>query len=113
MNELFWFAYVGFFLLPFCAVSVLIYLEERNQKANPSVLLEVVVAHTVPAEDKQPVASAPTLAELEATANKNERPPPPAYVPPAQNTPLYPNPYAASAAKMQTPRIYIHAVGLR
>ena len=110
---MFWFAYVGFFLLPFCAVSVLIYLEERNQKTNPSVLLEVVVAHTVPAEDKQPVASAPTLAELEATAKKNERPPPPPYVPPAQNSSLYPNPYAASAAKMQMPRIYIHAVGLR
>jgi len=107
MNEMYWVAYVGFFLLPFCSVCFLIYLEERKQRA--LVLVNVLVAQVVPEKDEEHLPSAPELADIEATAEKNERPPPPAYAP----TSLYPAIHPAIPARMQMPRIYIHAVGLR
>jgi hypothetical protein len=117
MHETYWVAYVGIFFVPFCAVAFLIYLYDRKHRAKSSLLVEVVVAQVVPETSEEHAASAPELAEIEATATKNERPPPPAYRESAHNTPavqpLYPNPHAASAARMQMPRIYIHAVGLR
>lgn len=124
MHEVYWFAYVGFFLLPFCAVCVLIYLEDTKNKAKSSALVEVVVAEIVPAADvKEHAPSAPTAEEIElrtaeaATAKVPQRPPPPPYREPSDNEsvvkPVYPKLYPTIAAKTQTPRIYIHAVGLR
>ena len=124
MHEVYWFAYVGFFLLPFCAVCVLIYLEDTKNKAKSSALVEVVVAEIVPAADvKEHAPSAPTAEEIElrtaqaATAKVPERAPPPPYREPSDNEsfvkPVHPKLYPAIAAKMQTPRIYIHAVCLR
>ena len=124
MDEVYWFGYVGFFLLPFCAVSLAIYLEGTKNKARSSASVEVVVAEiTSTATDEDHAPSAPTAEELElqtakaATAKAPERPPPPPYREPADNqsvvTPAYPKLYPTIAAKTQTPRIYIHAVGLR
>jgi hypothetical protein len=115
MNEMYWVAFVGCFLLPFCSVCFLIYLEERKQRAISSLLLQVVIAQIVPNEDKVPNASVPSLEEIEARDNKHDPDAPP-YLEPAHNTvlePLYRDKHAASAARMQMPRIYIHAVGLR
>lgn len=101
MHETYWVAYVGIFFVPFCAVCFLIYLEERTHMAKSSRLFEVVVAQVVPEEQGVPHAPDPDA---------------PPYLEPADDTPhdnLYRQTHPASAARMQMPRIYIHAVGLR
>ena len=83
--------------------------------AKSSLLVEVVVAQVVPEDENVPNASVPSLEEIEARHNKHDPNAPP-YLEPAHDTlldPLYRDKHPASAARMQMPRIYIHAVGLR
>lgn len=119
MDEVYWFGYVGFFLLPFCAVCVAIYLEDMQHKRISALSVAVLVTQIVPHVEPQDAApSAPTAKDTYVTevpeaphTKQPERPPPPPY--PSVYPSLYPDPHAASAAKMQASRIYIRAVGLR
>jgi hypothetical protein len=111
MHEVFWLAYVVLFAFPTCVFIYILYVqcfaskeEVQQEAAKESVVLEAADAHqhVQPEQPKQ----LPSPAEVVVNVTPPERPSPPPYKFP----PIYPDPHAASAAKAQMPRIYIHAV---